>query len=263
MRAVWTQDGVLVGVADDEPREIVVRRRIHAGHFGRLAAEQRTPVLPAARGHAGDDRLDDHRIEHAKRDVIQEEQRTRALHEDVVHAVVHEVMTHGVVPPRLDRDFEFRPDAVGAGDEHRLRHVRGNAKHSTKAAEFTARPRRERRLHVRLDAPLRVVGGIDVHTRRAIIERAALARRGHARRSCSNVTSRWKSATRRAMSSGPISSNRSTENFSTANDPIAEPYTTARRRFASERSPVFARYPMKPPANESPAPVGSKTDSSG
>ena len=39
------------------------------------------------------------------------------------------------------------------------------------------------------------------------------------------------------MSSGVISSNRSTENFSTANEPIAEPYTTARRRFASERSP--------------------------
>ena len=40
------------------------------------------------------------------------------------------------------------------------------------------------------------------------------------------------------MSLGVISSSRSTENFSTANDPIADPYTTARRRFASEMSPV-------------------------
>src|SRR3982074_2625454 len=32
---------------------------------------------------------------------------------------------------------------------------------------------------------------------------------------------------------------------------------------ASLRSPVAARYPMKPPANASPAPVGSNTLSSG
>ena len=35
-----------------------------------------------------------------------------------------------------------------------------------------------------------------------------------------------------------ISSSRSIENFSTANEPIADPYTTARRMFASLRSPV-------------------------
>jgi hypothetical protein len=53
------------------------------------------------------------------------------------------------------------------------------------------------------------------------------------------------------------------ENFSSAHEPIAAPQITARRNELSLRSPVRARYPMKPPANESPAPVGSNTLSRG
>src|ERR1043166_519424 len=60
---------VLVDVSDDEAGEIIVRRRIYAGHFSRLAPEQRTAILATPRGDAGDDTLDGLRIQRAERPI--------------------------------------------------------------------------------------------------------------------------------------------------------------------------------------------------
>ena len=91
-------------------------------------------------------------------------------------AMVHEIVSDGVVALRFDRDFELRADAVGARDEHRLRHVGRHAKHSAEAAELAARSGGERRQHVRLDAVLRVVGRIDVDAGACGSRSASLAR---------------------------------------------------------------------------------------
>src|SRR5262249_10287399 len=153
----------------------------------------------------------------------EEEERRRALHQDVVRAVVHETVSHGVVPPRLDRDLELGADAVGARDEERGLRALGDAEHAAESAELPPRAGGDRALLRGLDAMLRGVRGVDVHARRAIVE--ALA---HAPRPRSNATRSWNASTRSLMSSASISRMRAIENFSTANEPIAEPQTTAR-----------------------------------
>ena len=82
---------------DDEPGDVVLARRVEARHLGRLAAEQRAAVLAAASRDPRDDRLEHVGLERAGRDVVEEEQRARALHEDVVDAVVDEVAPDRVV----------------------------------------------------------------------------------------------------------------------------------------------------------------------
>ena len=65
------------------------------------------------------------------------------------------------------------------------------------------------------------------------------------------------------MSLKEISKSLSIPNFSTVNDANAEPITMALFIASQEVSSEAAKYPINPPAKVSPAPVGSKTSSSG
>ena len=58
--------------------------------------------------------------EPARREIVEEEERLGALHEDVVDAVVDEVLPDGVVAIGEERDLQLRADAVGARDEDRI-----------------------------------------------------------------------------------------------------------------------------------------------
>ena len=71
------------------------------------------------------------------------------------------------------------------------------------------------------------------------------------------------SATLELISANDKSSILSGPNFSTQNEAIAEPTTTALFMFSKEISSVLAKYPINPPAKVSPAPVGSNTSSNG
>ena len=84
---------------------------------------------------------------------------------------------------------------------------------------------------------LRIIGRVDVDAGRAIVERS---------RSPDDFLLEGDELAelvdaRRSSPSRVISKKRSTEKRSTANEPIAQPHTTARRMFASLRSPVRAR----------------------
>ncbi len=59
-------------------------------------------------------------VELAGGEVIQEEQRRGALHGDVVHAVVHQVLAHRVVAAGLNGDLQLGAHAVGRRHQHRL-----------------------------------------------------------------------------------------------------------------------------------------------
>ena len=59
-------------------------------------------------------------LESARRDVIHEKERPRALHQNVVDAVIHEIGADGVVAIHHHRDLQFGADSVGARDENRL-----------------------------------------------------------------------------------------------------------------------------------------------
>ena len=131
---------------DDRAGDVVIAGSVEARHLGRLAAEKRRAVLAARPRDALDDALDQARLDFSRGDVVQEEERPRALHQDVVHAVVHEIGAARVVAGHLDRHLELGPDAVGGGHEDRLAVVREvRAKEAAEAADVAEHARREGR----------------------------------------------------------------------------------------------------------------------
>ena len=112
-----------LGPVDDahaEAGQVVLVGLHRAGVLGHLAADQRAAGLPAALGDAGDDRGDQLAVELADRDVVEEEERLGAGHEDVVRAHRDEVDSHRVVLAEQLREHELGAHAVGAGDHDRL-----------------------------------------------------------------------------------------------------------------------------------------------
>ena len=89
--------------ADGEAGEVVFAGRVHAGHLGGLAADQRAAGLFAARGDALDHVGGGVDVELAAGEVVEEEQRLGALHQDVVDAHRHQVDADGVVACRARR----------------------------------------------------------------------------------------------------------------------------------------------------------------
>jgi hypothetical protein len=62
--------------------------------------------------------LCDIRREPAGRQIVQKEERARALHKNVVHAVIDEIGANCVVPAAHEGDLQLRSDTVSAGDQH-------------------------------------------------------------------------------------------------------------------------------------------------
>ena len=92
-----------------------------------------------------DDLLGDVGREPAGREVVEEEERPRALHQDVVDAVVDEVLADRVVAVRQERDLQLGADAVGARDQHRVaRSPRLEAEQAAERSDLREHARRER-----------------------------------------------------------------------------------------------------------------------
>ena len=152
-----------------KPGEIVVAVGIHAGHFGGLAADQRAARLAAAGRDAADDRGTLIGIELAGREIVEEEQRLRALDDEVVDAHGNEIDADRVVIVRVDGDLELRADAVVGGDEHRIGEARGlQVEQAAEAADLAVRAWTARRTDSRLDLLDEQVAGIDIDARVAI-----------------------------------------------------------------------------------------------
>ena len=98
--------------ADDGAAHVVFARLIKARHLRRLAADERTIVFRASAGEAFDDFGENVRLQLAGAEIIEEKQRLRAEHGDVVHAMVHEVRADGVVLVLREGDLELGADAV-------------------------------------------------------------------------------------------------------------------------------------------------------
>ena len=153
----------LVHHADDEPREIVFAGVVEPRHLRRLTANQRASVLAAGAPHPADDLRRHFRIEPARGQIVQEEHRLRAVHQDVVHAVIDEVGAHRVVDPGQERDLELRADAVGAGNQDGIGVVRRREpEHAAEGADFRQHARRERGARDVLDAADGVIARFDV-----------------------------------------------------------------------------------------------------
>ncbi len=81
--------------------------------------------------------LENFGLQFAGADVVEEEQGFSAEDGDVVDAMIDEVGADGVVLVHRERDFEFRADAVGAGDENGLAIFFGvESEQAAEAADF-------------------------------------------------------------------------------------------------------------------------------
>ena len=151
--------------ADDEAGDVVFAVGVEARHLRGLAAEQRAAVVVAGLREALDDLLRDVRRQPAGREVIEKEQRRRALHEDVVDAVIDEIGADGAVPVRHERDLELGADAVGARHEHRLLERGGvELEQAAERSDVGQDAGRERGFGQTLDAADGFVARIDVDT---------------------------------------------------------------------------------------------------
>ena len=116
---------------------------IHARHLRRLPADQRAAVGAAAARDARNHRRRDRCVQFPDCEIVQEKQRPRALHRDVVDAVVHQILAHRVVPSGEKRDLELGADAVGRTHQHRLAEA-GQLERGAEGADIGEHAARER-----------------------------------------------------------------------------------------------------------------------
>jgi hypothetical protein len=144
------------------PGKVVLARRIHVGHFGCFAADQRTAGEDAAlcdAAHHSGSGID---IELAGGEVIEEEQWFGALHQYVVDAHAYQVDADGVVAIELLGELKLGAHAVRARYQHRLAVAARHIEQAAKTAQAAHDLRTESSLDHRLDALDQRVAGIDV-----------------------------------------------------------------------------------------------------
>ena len=102
------------------------------------------------------------RRELAGGEIVEEEQRLGALHQDVVDAHRHQVDADGVVAVELERQLQLGADAVGAGNQHRLLEFLGNLDQRAEAADARQHFGAHGALGQRLDALDQGIAGVDI-----------------------------------------------------------------------------------------------------
>ena len=159
------QKRAALGRADREAREVVVARLIEARHLGGLAADQGTFRLPAAFGYALDDRRAHLGLELSTGEVVEEEERLGALHDEIVDRHGHKVDADRLVPAGLDRDLDLGADPVGRRHQHRIDKSRPlEIEQAAESPDFGVGAGTRGRAHQRLDQLHHAVPGIDIDT---------------------------------------------------------------------------------------------------
>jgi hypothetical protein len=97
-------------------------------------------------------------------EVVEEEQRLGALHEDVVDAHRHQILAHGVVAVELERQLELGAHAVGARNQHRLLVLLRQLEQRAETADAGHHAFAHGALGKRLDPVDQRVAGFDVNT---------------------------------------------------------------------------------------------------
>ena len=148
---------------NDESRDVIFAFGIEARHLSRLAAQQHAVVGATPDRNSFNNAGDCVRCQLSGRDVIEKEERPRALDQNVVGAVIHEIASDGVVNASRERDLQFRTDAVRRCDERWLPHFGKRAvEHAAEAADFRERARVESGARKFLNLFGCAIRGIDV-----------------------------------------------------------------------------------------------------
>ena len=155
--------------ADGKARDVILAIGIETRHLRRLAADERTARLLAGGGDALDKRGDLLGNEPADREVVEEEERLRPLHEDVVDTHGDGVLPHRIVLVEHEGKAELRAHAVRTRDEHRLLVLgRLQCEEAAEAAEIAEDFGAVRRAHAVLDELDRFISRVDIDARIAI-----------------------------------------------------------------------------------------------
>ena len=102
-------------------------------------------------------------VERAGGEIVEEEERLRALHDEVVHAHRDEVDADRPVLAALDGDLQLCADAVGRRDQDRIAEAGGlQVEERAETAEAAEHARPRRRGRGRLDPLDQAVAGVDV-----------------------------------------------------------------------------------------------------
>ncbi len=156
---------------DRKAREVVIAVLVEARHFGGLAADQGAAGFPAALGDAGHDGRSRFRIELAAGKIVEEEQRFRALHHEVVDRHRHQVDADAAMQAGLDRDLDLGADAVGRRHQHRVLETRRlEVEQAAESADFGVRARPGGGADHRLDEIDQAVARIDIDARIRVSE---------------------------------------------------------------------------------------------
>jgi hypothetical protein len=159
------QNVAAIDQTDDKARDVVLPFSVKPGHLGGLPTEKRAVVLAAATGEPLDDRRQDAGLEPPGGDVVQEEERACTLDENVVDAVVDEILTHGAVHARGKGDLELGSDPVRRGHQDGGGHTRKVGREQpAERPQIRQDSRGSGRVQHRLDTPQRFVLRVDVDT---------------------------------------------------------------------------------------------------
>jgi hypothetical protein len=149
--------------ADDGAGQVVLAVGIEAGHLRGFAADERAAVLAAGCGDAGNHFLDHLGRKTPGGEVVEKKQGRRALHGNVVDAVVDQVRADGVVDAQLESQLELGADAVGARNQHRIgKALEIEHKQAAEAAYAAQHSFGRRGFCERLDALLGAFAGGDI-----------------------------------------------------------------------------------------------------
>jgi hypothetical protein len=163
------QKAVPLDSADRETRQIDVARRVVAGHFGRLPADQGAARFAAAVGDALQCGQRATPIQPAGGIIVEEEQGFGALADQVVDAHGDEVDAGGVQAPGLGQEAQLGADAVRGRDEQRVAQTRaGEVEDRAEAADAALCAGPSRGAHERSDGTRQRVAGVDVDARAAV-----------------------------------------------------------------------------------------------
>ena len=148
--------------ADAKAGEVIIAIRIHAGHFGGFAADQRASGLFATLGDAGDDIGRDPIVELSGRIIIEEEQRLGPLNDQVVRAHGDQVDSDAVMSARIDRELQLGSDPVVCGDQQRIvEPCRLQVEKAAESAKVGIGARTSRRSGERGDGTDQRIAGLD------------------------------------------------------------------------------------------------------
>ena len=114
------EDRIALDCADRKSGEVVIAHLIQARHLRGLAADQGAPRLPAALRHAFDHACPDLGIELSTGEIVQEKQRFRPLHDEIVDRHGDEIDADRMMRAGFNRDLELGPDTVGRGHQDRI-----------------------------------------------------------------------------------------------------------------------------------------------